>query len=311
MLLRIRKARSKAMSVIGPILVFLAGGVQGAAVVCAACGRGHTVRALVRSASNAMRVSGVEVAVGDLDCPDSLAAACAGIAHVVLQVPTSDVETMVHQAGHAVTAAKAAGVRSIILKLASASRQAPCDEPSFVANAAVEDVVRQSGIPFAIVRPTLYLDNLLKPSARADIMHRGVFAAPIAADQFIAWTSADDCAEAAILLLERGGYGSDHRIAGAESVTGAELAARISTGLGLTICYFAQPVDDFEREVGAAIGPVAARMVASKFRYFRNHPADTHEILARPYHRRPPLADFTPGSIEDWARRNAADFRSP
>jgi uncharacterized protein YbjT (DUF2867 family) len=299
------------MAVTGPILIFLPNGVQGSAVVRAALRRGHSVRALSRaSAPGKMSLPGVDVAPGDLDQPESLATACAGVAHVVLQVPISGAPTMIRQADNAVSAARQAGVSSIILKLASASRPAPCAEPSFVANAAVEDVVRQSGIAFAIVRPTMYLDNLLKPSARAEIMRDGVFAPPIAAEQSIAWTSADDCAEAAILLLERGRYGGDHRVAGARSVRGHELAARLSVGLDRNITYRAQDLEAFEREVDAAMGPGVGRAVASKFRYFRDHPEDADAILARPYEPTAPLEDFTPTSIEDWARAHAPLLRA-
>jgi uncharacterized protein YbjT (DUF2867 family) len=299
------------MAVTGPILVFLANGVQGSAVVRAALRRGHNARALLRTAASAeTRPSGVDVSLGDLEKPESLAKACEGVAHLVLQVPTSGAPTMIRQADNAVTAARQAGVSSIVLKLASASRPAPCAEPSFVANAAVEEIVRRSGIAFAIVRPTMYLDNLLKPSARAEIVRDGVFAPPIAAEQPIAWTSADDCAEAAILLLESGQYGGDHRVAGAESVQGYELAARLSAGLNRRISYRAQDLDTFEREVDAAMGPGVGRTVASKFRYFRDHPADTDAILARPYEPISPLREFKPTSIEGWARAHAAVLRN-
>ncbi|MFE8586020.1 NmrA family NAD(P)-binding protein [Sphingomonas sp. NCPPB 2930] len=162
---------------------------------------------------------------------------------------------MVRQVENALHALLHVSVRSIVLKLASASRPAPCGEPSFVANAAIEALIRRSGIPFAIVRPTMYLDNLLKPSARAEIAERGVFSPPIASNQRIAWTSTDDCALATILLLEQDLYGGDHLVSGPESVTGDELAARLSAGLGKPITYHAEPLDVFERDVDAAMGP--------------------------------------------------------
>ncbi|MGZ9723374.1 hypothetical protein [Rhizobium miluonense] len=136
------------------------------------------------------------------------------------------------QAENAVSASPTYGLKSVVLKLASASRPAPCEEASFVANAMIEEVARRSGLPFTIVRPTMYLDNLLKPSARTEIVQQRVFAPPIAESQRIAWTSTDDCARAAVTLLERGIDAGDHRIAGPESVGGGELAARIGAGHG-------------------------------------------------------------------------------
>ena len=192
-----------------PVLVFLATGVQGSAVVRAACAHGLHVRALVRSTASdivskaGIVAPGVTLVQGDLDDTVSLEAACQGLDHAVVQIPTGPAPEMVSRARNAFTAFRQAGLRGVVLKLSSASRPAPCLEPSFLANAALEAVASESGVPFSIVRPTLYLDNLLKPSALADLRTHGVFAPPIPSDQRIAWTSAEDCARAALTLIER------------------------------------------------------------------------------------------------------------
>jgi len=293
-----------------PILVYLAGGVQGGAVVRAALRGGFKVRALVRDRERvpALAALGVELAEGDLRDPASLRAASAGIAHAVLQLPIGSQEDMRIQADNAVSASLASGLTSVILKLSSVSRPAPCEEPSFVANAMIEDVARRSGLPFAIVRPTMYLDNLLKPSARAEIVEHGVFAPPIAESQRIAWTSTDDCARAAVTLLEHGVKTGDHRIAGPESVSGNELALRISAGLGRDVIYRHQQLDEFERDVDAAMGPGTGRRVASKFRFFASHPDEAGAILSGPFEPQSGLEDFQPTGIEEWVREHRTAF---
>lgn len=293
-----------------PILVYLAAGVQGSAVVQAALRRGLKVRALVRDRARAAALSalGVELAEGDLRDAASLRAASAGIAHAVLQIPIGSQADMRIQAENAISASLASGMKSVALKLASASRQPPCEEPSFVANAMIEEVVRASGLPFSIVRPTMYLDNLLKPSARMDIVRHGVFAPPIAESQRIAWTSVDDCAQAAVTLLERGISSGDHRIAGRESLDGNELVARIGRGLGRRIAYRQQPLDEFERDVDAAMGPGTGRRVASKFRFFASHPEEADAMLAEPFKPGAGLEDFQPTDVEEWVRQHRAQF---
>lgn len=296
-----------------PILVFLAAGVQGDAVVRAALARGLKVRALVRDRARAaarLPAPNVELVEGDLGDASSLAAASTGIDHAVLQVPIGSTETMTTQAGKALAAFKAGGIVSFVLKLNSASRPAPCEEPSFVANHMIEEAARASGIPFAIVRPTMYLDNLLKPSALAEIAKDGVFAPPIPASQRIAWTSADDCAEAALTLLERGAMGGDHRIAGPDSLTGDELAVRVSAGLDRTIRYSGQPLDEFEAEVETAMGAGVGRRVASKFRYFTNYPDEAKSILAQPFIPQIGLEHFWPHDVESWVRAHRKAFEA-
>ncbi|MGF6312612.1 uncharacterized protein YbjT (DUF2867 family) [Bradyrhizobium sp. i1.8.4] len=298
-----------------PILVFLAAGVQGGAVVRAAFAQGLKVRALVRNRARAAALAapGVELAEGDLGDAVSLENASTGIDHAMLQVPIGPAEPMATQAQNALVAFKAAGIQSFVLKLASASRPAPCEEPSFIANQMIEDAARASGIPFAIVRPTMYLDNMLKPSALAEIMSEGVFAPPIPASQRIAWTSADDCAEAALTLLERDAMGGDHRIAGPESLTGDELATRLSAGLDRPVRYRGQPLDEFEHEVDVAMGEGVGRRVASKFRYFATYPNEADIILAQPFAPQPGLEGFQPKSVETWvqAHRISLAMRLP
>ncbi|WP_181315761.1 NmrA family NAD(P)-binding protein [Rhizobium sp. JAB6] len=293
-----------------PILIYLAAGVQGSAVVRAARRRGFKVRALVRDRRRASALSalGVELVEGDIRDAASLRAASVGIVHAVLQIPIGAQEDMRIQADNAISASLASGMTSVVLKLASASRPAPCAEPSFVANAMVEDVIRASSLPFAIIRPTMYLDNLLKPSARKDIVEHGIFAPPIAESQRIAWTSVDDCARAAVSLLERGITSGDYCIAGPESVDGNELVTRIRAGLGRRIAYRQQPLDAFERDVDAAMGPGTGRRVASKFRFFASHPEEANEMLAEPFKPRAGLEDFQPTGIEEWVRQHRAQF---
>lgn len=293
-----------------PILVYLAKGVQGGTVVRAALRHGLSVRALVRDKkrSEALRALGVELAEGDLFDRASLKAASRDVGHVVLQIPPGTEAEMLAQAEHGLEAAKTQGVRLLVLKLASSSRPAPCDEPSFIANAMIEERVRRSGVPFALVRPTMYLDNLLKPSARADIVDRGVFEPPIAASQRIAWTSADDCAEAALTLLLNGVDGGDHIIAGPEILTGEELAVRIAAGLERPVVYRAQALDAFEREVDAAVGSGIGRRVASKFRFFAEHPDEADAILAGPFVSMASLDGFRPTGVKTWVRRHRRDF---
>jgi len=199
---------------------------------------------------------------------------------MVLQIPLGTLEDVRTFTANALSAAKAAAVSSVILRLASASRPIPCDEPSFVSNAAIEQMVRDSGLPSAIVRPTMYLDNLLKPGVRAEIADHGVFEVPIDDAQRIAWTSADDCAAAAITLLERGAYGGDHLISGPQSVTGRELMAAVSAGLHRDVVFRSQPVEDFEHDVEAAMGHGMGRRVASKFRFFQTHKIEADAMLS-------------------------------
>ncbi|MET0551125.1 MAG: NmrA family NAD(P)-binding protein [Xanthomonas sp.] len=297
----------------GPLLVSLGNGVQGGAVVRAARRHGLAVRALVREGAPtaALRALGAEVVEADLDDPAAMHAACRGVAHAVLQFPAGPGETALARARLAFAAARAARLQSVVLKLSSAPLSAPCPEPSLRSNAALAALAHGAGLPCAIVWPTLYLDNLLKPSARTDIVAHGVFAPPIAATQRIAWTSADACAEAALALLRHGAQGGSYRIAGTESLTGPELVQRLTAVLGRPVHYRAQSLDAFERDVDAALGAGHGRVVASKFRFFAEFPQQADALLAAPLQAQPGLEDFQPESIDAWIAGHRQVFLAP
>ena len=295
------------------ILVYLANGIQGGAAARAAAPPRVRVNGVVRDPAQgrALAALGIEPVLADLRDPASLVAARTGVDHAVIQVPARPEHEMAALAHNALSACRTCGVASIVLRLASASRPGPYPEPGVVAIARVEALARASGLPVAIARPTLYLDNLLKPGVRRHIVEDGTFGLPIAARQRIAWTSVEDCAEAALTLIERGAYGGDHLVSGPESLTGDAFAALVSAGLGRPVAYAAEAVDAFEAEVAGALGALAAERIASKFRLFAADPAEADAMLARPFDPRPGLEGFRPSGVEAWTRRHRAAFLVP
>lgn len=97
-------------------------------------------------------------------------------------------------------------------------------------------------------------------------------------------------------------------MSGPESVTGDELAPRLSAGLGKPVTYHAEPLDVFERDVDAAMGPGMGRRIASKFRNFREHPHDADLILAA-VQEPGAIPGFTPTVIQAWVRQRRRLFR--
>jgi hypothetical protein len=100
------------------------------------------------------------------------------------------------------------------------------------------------------------------------------------------------------MMLAYGAYGGDHRIAGPESVTADQLAAGVAAGLGRPVVYCPRPLDEFERDVDAAMGAGTGRRVASQ----------ANAMRSRPFEARPGLEDFQPTHIGQWVRRHAKEF---
>jgi len=150
------------------ILVSGATGTIGVRLVAALVARGHRVRALVLPEDALeQRLDGIpcERVRGDITRADSLARAFDGVKtvyHLAAVVLADDAEAfrVVNVGGtqNMLEAAARAGVDHFIL-VSSASVVYPRTTPYSVSKRACEALVRQSQVPYTIVRPTLVYEN--------------------------------------------------------------------------------------------------------------------------------------------------------
>jgi uncharacterized protein YbjT (DUF2867 family) len=143
------------------VLVTGATGTVSTALIGALKGKpGIKVRALVHSEekAEALKRDGVEVAMGDLEEPDTLPGAFEGVDILFLLTPASALEPSM--GSNAVMAARQAKVKYIVRNSAiKAGHDAPNRNGRL--HAQVEDAVKASGIPWTILRPHYYMQNLL------------------------------------------------------------------------------------------------------------------------------------------------------
>ena len=108
--------------------------------------------------AEALQQEGVEAVVGDLEEPDTLGDAFEGVDVLFLLTPASALEPSM--GSNAVTAAKKAKVKHIVRNSAiKAAHDAPNRNGRL--HALVEESVKASGIPWTILRPHYYMQNLL------------------------------------------------------------------------------------------------------------------------------------------------------
>jgi len=119
---------------------------------------------LVRDPAKAegLKKDGVEIANGDLEEPDTLAEAFDGVDILWLLTPASALEPSM--GSNAVLAAKRAKVKHIVRNSAiKAGHDAPNRNGRL--HALVEEAVKASGIPWTILRPHYYMQNLLSSAS--------------------------------------------------------------------------------------------------------------------------------------------------
>src|SRR5437660_11218696 len=138
------------------------GTVSGALLGALKAKPGFRLRALVRdpagATAQALQKDTVEVVAGDLEEPDTLAEAFAGVDILWLLTPASALEPSM--GSNAVTAARSAKIGHVVRNSAiKAGHDAPNRNGRL--HALVEESVKASGIPWTILRPHYYMQNLL------------------------------------------------------------------------------------------------------------------------------------------------------
>jgi uncharacterized protein YbjT (DUF2867 family) len=292
------------------ILVYLANGVQGSAVARHAVSRGFTVRGLVRNPgkSDQLRKLGVEIMVGDLQDRASLDQAHRGMDYVVLQIPLDVPSQTAPLVDNAIAAIKMSGGKGVVVKMGSGKPAIQTDVPAFVLNQMIEEKMRASRVPFSIVRPTMYLDNFLRPDIRNGICKNGVIVYPLPIRQKIAWTSTDDAADVALTLVETETFRGDHIVSGVRAVDGHGLALAFSAALKRDIRFQSLPL--IPTELGAEMGgaPIGRRLAVATLRFVEQHPDLASAFLSRPFDPSPQLRNFSPATIETWVSERSALF---
>jgi len=250
------------------MLIALTGatGYVGSRVVRKLLRREHDVRALVRRPDRAgpLEDLGVELVAGDLNDAGALAALVAGagaVVHLVGIIVEARGQTfeVVHVAGTRalLAAANDAGVPLMVHMSTLGARSEPEATRFHRSRWQAEEAVRSSGLPHAILRPSLIagpgnaalktMVDMIRLSPVVPVIGNGRYELqPV-------WV--EDVAEAFALAVERPDLRGTFDIAGPERLTYHQLLDRLETAMGVTRRRMAVPVGmvRFAAAAGAAL----------------------------------------------------------
>lgn len=200
------------------ILVTGANGTVSSALIAAlTADPSADVRALVRDPAKAP--AGVDVAVGDLEQPHTLAEAFAGVD--TLWLLTAMGPTAPHAGSNAVWAARQAGVKHIVrLSAIGAAPDAPTRNGRLHALSDTE--LQASGIDWTVIRPAFFMQNLLGS------VNGGTLYGATGEGRLSPIDVRDIAAFGARVLAEPSGHaGRIYTITGPESLSMRDAAARL------------------------------------------------------------------------------------
>jgi uncharacterized protein YbjT (DUF2867 family) len=210
--------------------------------------RGHRVRALVRDPARAAGLVGAELVVGSFEDDVALARAVDGVETMLLA--GRDGPDSVAQHGRVLAHARRAGVRQVV-KLSAIGARADSPIALMQEHQEVDEMVAASGIAWTLIRPHLFLQNLLR--AAAVIRRDGVLGAPMGAGRYPLVDTRDiGSVCAAVLAAPARHAGLTHRLTGPEAVSYDDVAHALAAVALRDVRYVAvDPAEQEERLIAA------------------------------------------------------------
>ncbi|MFI9161384.1 SDR family oxidoreductase [Kitasatospora aureofaciens] len=251
------------------------------------------VRGLTRDAGRAWFPAGVEAAEGSLAEPASLGAALDGVRSLFLVSRVGPDDAVLD-------AARRAGVEHVVLVSSMSVQTHPHLGPARE-NLAVEELLRDSGMAWTVLRPTQFASNALWWAAT--IREGRPVRVPYADTALPTIHPSDIAAVARVALTEPGHRGRTYALTGPERVTPRQQVASIATALGREV-----PIEEIGRE--EAHGPLSAVMGAeSAAAVLDLMGGDLNEELLRVRDTVATVTGTPARPFEQWVAENAAVFR--
>lgn len=272
------------------ILITGATGTVGRHVVDTLLAADVEVRALTRAPAKSGLPAGVEVVGGDLEQPDGLRSALAGVDRLYL--------VAAGETAKVVDLAKQAGVtRIVVLSSASASFEG---DPTGEFHRAAEIAVESSGIDWIHVRPGMFAGNLLDWAEA--IRAEGVVRAPYDQARQAPVHEFDVAQVAAVSLLANDPAGRIYTLSGPEALTKSEQVAAISRGIGKPIKFEELTPDQWREQVGDHLPTFVIDWLLALWAKTVQNPEPVlptvYEVLGQPAR-----------TLTEWAADHSADFR--
>jgi uncharacterized protein YbjT (DUF2867 family) len=210
--------------------------------------KGLDVRALVRDPAKIEALGlGVEAVQGDLDNPDTIPPAMAGVDKVLIVAGGWDIPA---EDANMIAAAEAAGVGHVVL-LSSLGVEAGVASGPF--HAPGEEKLRSAGVGWTILRPAFFMANALM--WRDTVVGQGVVYEPTGAGRHALVHPADVGDVAAEVLAGDGHAGQTYELTGPEAISTADCAAALAAGLGREVQHVDIPDEAFRDGMTKAGAP--------------------------------------------------------
>ena len=165
----------------------------------------------------------------------------------------------------------------------------------------------QSGLPYVVVKPVIYMDNLLTDWARPALVQNHVFRYPHHDALDVSWISLADVARIMLALTTSTAFDqSEITIGGPETLRGPQVAQNLSQALGYEVRFETMPIAEFADIMAGLFaqrnGYDATRLKRELMRVYEwYNMSDTHpfKVDAGPIYRE---LGLTPSPMREWLK---------
>jgi len=284
------------------ILVIGSTGTIGRALLQELSERGERVKALSRTPPSAVDLPGLDWVRSDLADPEEMESHFEGIDRLFLL--TGNGEGLVRLQKNAVELAADAGV-SRIVKLSALGASDHSNSVIGVWHWVVERALQESGVASTILRPHVFMQNVL--DQKDGIWTAGVVRSP-AGDAAIPMVDTRDVAAvAAAVLTEEGHEEKRYTLTGPAPVSWQEVASILSRVLGRPVEY--RPESEPEafvrlHEAGLPAWHIGARLALAEYQRRGGGTSIVTDAVER-------LTGSPPRTFEDFAKDHQEHFEDP
>lgn len=180
--------------------------------------------------------------------------------------------------------------------------------PSLDVRIDIADYLKESSLPFIIIQPSVYAENLLGPWTAPFVQAENTVTYPTPEEMPVGWIATKDVAAlVAAAIFSPHLANASFQVSGIENLTGHQLAEKFSIGLNKQINYRQMPPNDFGKILDGLMGEGAgqgAEAVYQEITDTKNYPvmhaSDIDNVLKK--------LPVTMTSIEDWVAQNKSAF---
>lgn len=294
------------------ILVFGATGSQQFNVIGEARKKGAEIIAATSSETSfeKLRKAGAIPILANMSDAAKMQDITKNIEAIALMIPVSLPNPLdgFQYAKNVIDGAKANGVNKIVWNTSGWLASQKIGIPGEDVKLDIKDYLKNSGLNYVIIEPTIYMENMMGPFCAPFIKTEKKLAYPTPEAMSIGWIASRDVSAFVVEAIYNTELKSDtFQISGTENLSGNALAEQFSKGVGKKIIYYTQPSKEFGEILKPFVGEAGAAGVSSYYESLQSaaeYPlkfnANMSEILEK--------LPVKMTSLENWAKENKNYF---